>query len=169
MDRIIDAANYLYNRYKEISSAGSLDEMKLHKLLYLAQRESLAITGRPLFAEKFQGWKFGPVSPDVRNVYTQDDGIQAETREVSPETAVILNAVLEEYGPIESWSLSRLSHDEISWKNARKGLLPNEPGTVELSLDDIREDAKKVRPFDHIWGMYYDEFEDVLGDEAPAV
>ena len=22
------------------------------------------------------------------------------------------------------------------------------------------EDAKKVRPYDHVWDMYYDEFED---------
>lgn len=31
------------------------------------------------------------------------------------------------------------------------------------------EDAKKVRPFDHIWGMYYDEFEDIPPGEVPAV
>ena len=27
-------------------------------------------------------------------------------------------------------------------------------------LSDIQEDAKKVRPYDHVWDMYYDEFED---------
>lgn len=169
MDRIIDAANFLYEKYKDVSNSAPLDEMKLHKLLYLAQRENLAITGRPLFGEKFEGWKFGPVSPDVRRVYSEQDGIQAQTREISPETAVILNAVLEEYGPIESWSLSKMSHNEISWKNARRGLLPSEPGNVELAIEDIKEDAKKVRPFDHIWGMYYDEFEDIPEGEAPAV
>ena len=31
---------------------------------------------------------------------------------------------------------------------------------MALSLDDIREDAKKVRPYDHIFDMYYDEFDD---------
>lgn len=168
MDRIIDAANYLFNEYRSISGGSTLDEMKLHKLLYLAQRESLAITGKPLFREHFEGWKFGPVSPDVRSVYSTS-GIQAMVKDVSPETSVILNAVLEEYGPIESWSLSQLSHEEISWRNARAGLAPDEPGNVELKLEDIMEDAKKVRPFDHIWGMYYDEFEDIPEGEAPAV
>ena len=168
MDRIIDAANYLYNEYKSISGGEPIDEMKLHKLLYLAQRESLAVTGKPLFSEKFEGWKFGPVSPEVRSVYTAD-GIQANTIDISPRAVVILNAILEEYGPIESWSLSQLSHNEISWKNARKGLGINEPGNEELKLEDIMEDAKKVRPFDHIWGMYYDEFEDIPPEEAPAV
>lgn len=168
MDRIIDAANYLYSKYKAISGGDPLDEMKLHKLLYLAQRESLAITGAPLFTEKFQGWKLGPVSPDVRNVYSTE-GIQAITRDISPQAALILNAVLEEYGPIESWSLSQLSHQEISWQSARAGLGPNDPGNVELKLEDIKEDAKKVRPYDHIWGMYYDEFEDIPPGEAPAL
>lgn len=30
-----------------------------------------------------------------------------------------------------------------------------------LSLADIRKDAKKVRSYDHLWDMYFDEFEDV--------
>jgi len=29
-------------------------------------------------------------------------------------------------------------------------------------LEDIKEDAKKVRPYDYVWDMYYDEFEDVI-------
>lgn len=33
-------------------------------------------------------------------------------------------------------------------------------GCFELKLDDIREDAKMVRPYDHVWDMYYDEFDD---------
>ena len=28
------------------------------------------------------------------------------------------------------------------------------------ATDDIRADAKKVRPYDYVWDMYYDEFED---------
>ena len=27
-------------------------------------------------------------------------------------------------------------------------------------MENIREDAKKVRPYDYMWDMYYDEFED---------
>ena len=41
----------------------------------------------------------------------------------------------------------------------------NENGYVDLNLDDIREDAKKVRPYDHVWDMYYDEFEDASEEE----
>ena len=27
-------------------------------------------------------------------------------------------------------------------------------------MENIREDAKNVRPYDYMWDMYYDEFED---------
>ena len=72
----------------------------------------------------------------------------------------IINNVILEYGSLASWKLSELSHKESSWKNARIGLQEGENGNRKLKLEDIREDAKKVRPYDHVWDMYYDEFDD---------
>lgn len=57
-------------------SGSVIDEMKLHKLLYLTQRESLAITGQPLFEEEFEGWKYAPVCREVRSCYTEDGEIR---------------------------------------------------------------------------------------------
>ena len=59
-----------------------------------------------------------------------------------------------------SWKLSEISHKEISWQNARKNLVDGENGSEPLSIDDIRKDAEKVRPYDSMYDMYYDEFED---------
>ena len=56
MERILDVAQYIYDEYKR-QSGEVIDEMKLHKLLYFAQRESLAITNEPLFEGDFEGWK----------------------------------------------------------------------------------------------------------------
>lgn len=53
-----------------------------------------------------------------------------------------------------------MSHKELSWKNARKGLSTEQNGTEKLSLEDIKKDSEKIRPYDPIWDMYYDEFED---------
>ena len=72
---------------------------------------------------------------------------------------IVRNIILE-YGALASWKLSELSHKEISWLNSRKGLNSEENGNRVLELKDIKEDAKKVRPYDHVWDMYYDEFED---------
>lgn len=162
MERILDLAQYLFDVYKK-QTGDTIDEMKMHKLLYFAQREAIAITGMPLTDGEFEGWIHGPVCRKVRQEFTSD-GIAAETKPISDEASYILNNVILEYGRYDSWALRDMSHHEISWKNARKGLLPNQAGNRVLDLIDIYEDAKKVRPYDHVWDMYYDEFEDVDGE-----
>lgn len=163
MEKIINVAQYIFSEYKRVTGE-TIDEMKLHKLLYFAQRESFAITNTPLFEGEFEGWKDGPVCKEIRNSITPD-GMLDYDREVSDECKYIINNIILEYGSLASWKLSELSHREISWKNARAGLLDGENGNTKLRLSDIREDAKKVRPYDHVWDMYYDEFE----DEEPLI
>ena len=158
MEKIINVAQYIFEKYKDISGE-SIDEMKLHKLLYFSQRECLAITNQPMFEEKFEGWKYGPVCREIRNSITPD-GILDYDSDISEESKYMINNVIMEYGVFASWKLSKLSHQEISWKKARSGLQDGENGNRYLQLEDIREDAKKVRPYDHVWDMYYDEFED---------
>lgn len=158
MERIIDVANYIANKYHEIACE-PIDEMKLHKLLYFMQRETLAITNEPAFSEDLEGWIHGPVSPVVRNCFC-DGRIYAPTNDISDKAKYIANNVISEYGVIDSWRLRQLSHNELSWINARKGLAPREIGNVPLLIDDIRADSRKIRPYDHVWDMYYDEFED---------
>lgn len=68
-----------------------------------------------------------------------------------------------QYSFIEAWKLSELTHKEISWLNSRAGLKNSENGNKELLLDDIKKDAEKVRPYDSVWDMYYDEFDDEEG------
>ena len=159
MERIIDVAQYIYDEYKQ-QSGEVIDEMKLHKLLYLSQRESLAITNEPLFPEAFEGWKYGPVSKEVRALYTEDGMYYEDRRPLSAEATYIVKNVILQYGGLASWKLSEISHKEISWRNARKDLAPGENGNRPLSIDDIRKDAEKVRPYDALYDMYYDESED---------
>lgn len=165
MERIIDVAAYIVRKYQEVSGA-QLDDMKLHKLLYLTQRESFAIIGQPAFNGILEGWKYGPVSREVRSAYYNGE-IMEPTFEISDEMKYIVNNVIYEYGALESWKLSELSHKETSWLNSRKGLRANENGNTPLDLEDIRADAAKVRPYDHVWDMYYDEFETELEGVLP--
>ena len=160
MEKILNVAEYIFKEYNRVTGE-LIDEMKLQKLLYFAQRETLAILNKPLFNEEFEGWKYGPISREVRTVYTED-GINADTKDIKNESKYIINNVILEYGALASWKLSKISHKEISWINSRKGLKDGENGNRKIKLEDIREDAKKVRPYDHVWDMYYDEFEDVI-------
>ena len=61
MERIIDVAAYICDEYQKQQDA-LIGETKLHKLLYLSQREMLAIINKPLFVEPLEGWRHGPVS-----------------------------------------------------------------------------------------------------------
>ena len=45
------AAKYLIHLYEE-ESGRTMDEMKLHKLLYFTQRESFILLGKPMFPER---------------------------------------------------------------------------------------------------------------------
>ena len=158
MEKIINVAQYIFNEYKRVTKE-IIDEMKLQKLLYFSQRETFAILNQPLFNEVFEGWKYGPVSREVRTVFTED-GINAQTEDIKSESKYIINNIIQEYGALASWKLSALTHKETSWLNSRKELKKEENGNVEIKMEDIREDAKKVRPYDYMWDMYYDEFED---------
>ena len=160
MEKILNVAEYIFKEYYRVTGE-LIDEMKLQKLLYFSQRETLAILNKPLFNEEFEGWKYGPISREVRTVFTKD-GINTDTEDIKSENKYIINNVILEYGSLASWKLSEISHKEVSLLNSRKNLKDGENGDRKIKLEDIREDAKKVRPYDHVWDMYYDEFEDVI-------
>ena len=160
MEKILNVAEYIFKEYNRVTGE-LIDEIKLQKLLYFSQRETLAILNKPLFNEEFEGWKYGPISREIRTVFTED-GINAETEDIKSESKYIINNVILEYGALASWKLSKLSHKEVSWLNSRRGLKEEENGNRKIKLEDIKEDAKKVRPYDYVWDMYYDEFEDVI-------
>ena len=159
MERAIDIANYICEEYRKIAGE-PIDEMKLHKLLYFAQRESIAIIGEPLFEDVFEGWCFGPVCIAVRNDFLQGEMKGSSFKKISKTSEYIVRNVILQYGELASWELSKISHEEISWMNSRKGLGPQDNGHIPLKLEDIAKDAEKIRPYDPIWDMYIDEFED---------
>lgn len=159
MDKIIDVAGYITENYYRLTRE-KLDHMKLHKLLYFTQRESFAVTGKQAFEGDFEGWKYGAVSREVRQKYKNGKFLET-IKPISKTTQYIANNVILEYGSLASWKLSELCHKEISWKNSRVGLSKDENGDRIMRLEDIKEDAKKVRPYDHVWDMYYDEFDDL--------
>ena len=137
------AASYLCGRYEE-TYGQKIDEMKLHKLMYFAQRESLIRTGEPLFDAEFQGWRFGPVLPALREVYRANDFAPLEELELGEDRAA-LDAVFDEYAETDSWNLSLLSHGEICWKRSRKGIAPHESSSNPIPLEDIRADADRMQ------------------------
>ena len=119
--------------------------MKLHKLLYFAQRECLIQTDTPMFEAQFEAWKYGPVMVEIRQCYRTDTLTYSLTDEMLAMYGDILDTVFRTYAPQDSWSLSTLTHGEYCWNKAREGYDEYEACEMKILTDDIRKDACRVR------------------------
>lgn len=145
MESAITFAKYIVSRYRN-NYGVSIDEMKLHKLLYFAQRESLIQLGRPLFNESFFAWKYGPVLVAVRDYIKLFGSIPPLAGyNIDKEYVPIFDKVFSQYARKDSWSLSRLSHGEFSWQNARKGLGSTDNCDKAMTIEDIKTDADRIK------------------------
>lgn len=149
MENVLNAAFYIYYMYLQ-KTGQILDKMKLHKLLYFSQRESLVRNDQPLFMDNFQGWKYGPVCVPIRKLYrkgkfqNKNESLKY-IEKLSKESRNIIDYVLEVYGKKESWSLSDITHTEYSWRQSRIGIPEGENGEKVILLDDILIDAKRIQ------------------------
>lgn len=121
----------------------SMSEMKMHKMMYFSQRESLMATDSPLFDDAFEAWKFGPVLKSVRSEYKSEQMFESVDGELSEEDKALVSSVFKRYDDLDAWDLSCLSHEEFSWKQAREGLAPDECGNKKLNLNAMRVDARR--------------------------
>lgn len=142
MENALNVAKYLYDTYFERFKC-PMDEMKMHKLMYFVQRESLMFRKDVLFDEAFLGWKYGPVLASVRGEYLRGSLFASVGGTVCEETKQLVNSVLDRYSEVSSWKLSSLSHGEFSWKCARKGLEPSDNGNVKLTVNAMKVDAAR--------------------------
>lgn len=145
MENVLNVAAHIAKDY--FSEYGQrIDEMKLHKLMYFAQRESLIQTDEPLFNAIFYGWKYGPVLKEIRSAYKDGTFTSIIPQNfITDCTSLILKKVLGEYAGKDSWSLSRLTHGEMSWKKSRIGISEDENSDNPMNLEDIRADAERIK------------------------
>lgn len=143
MEKLKQISSYIYNRY-QITFGREIDEMKLHKLLYFAQRESIIQKGHVMFDEEFQAWQYGPVMAPVREYYREKQLNDLPDESFVAYYGNIMDKVFEQFAAKDSLSLSHLTHEEFSWKEARKGLSWNEKSTRTISNDLIKKDAAKI-------------------------
>ncbi len=144
MESLYKIASYICQRYKA-EFGECISEMKLHKLLYFVQRESIIRFGEPLFEDRFEAWRYGPVIPVVREMYASN--ILNENTDISLEKKYneLFDYVFKTYAVKDAWSLSRLTHGEVSWINARKNLSPSQNGKNQISIQDIEKDAYRIK------------------------
>lgn len=132
-----------------------LTPMHLQKLVYIAHGWNLAIHDEPLTRGALQAWDWGPVYPDLydatkkygggavpgrihENNWAALDHIKGKVvrARMSDDEKELLAAVFDNYGDLEAWQLSALTHNEgTPWSNAYQ------PGRKNAPIDD--KDIKK--------------------------
>lgn len=144
MTTALDVASFISDKYFSENKI-FIDEMKLQKLLYFSQRESIIDNGELLFEDDFVGWRFGPVVLNIRDVYKNKAFLPMKNIKMSAKERRAILSALKRYSKKNSWSLCRLSYGEISWKNARIGVKPFDNGNNILKADDIFSDAFRTK------------------------
>ena len=121
----------------------SMTHKKLQKLFYYAQAWHLALHGNELFAERFEAWVHGPVSPVLYSIYADYgwEKIPSETSQPILDEASegILQAVWNTYGSFDGDQLEALTHSEVPWQKARGNLQPCDTCTRKIEHQDMRD------------------------------
>lgn len=101
--------------------------MKLQKLAFYSNALSLVCDDKPLFREQFQAWVNGPVCPELFDAHRGkfivgpgELGVHAGPELTEHERALV-NRVLDVLGPYDGETLSKLTHSEAPWIDARRG------------------------------------------------
>lgn len=144
MAQLLAVAKYL-NSLNFSKSDCDMDQMKMHKMMYFSQRESLMIFGTPLFDGDFEAWKYGPVLTEVRSEYMTGNMFSGTYDELTGAEKELIEAVFARYDEYDAWQLSTLSHAESSWVMAREGLKMGESGRKKMSLSAMSVDATKEK------------------------
>ena len=144
MCRAIDAAYYLLSVAKDKSI--SITNLKLQKLIYIANGYMLALHNRPLIKESPQAWKYGPVIHSIYEQFKQyaDRSINVDTGALdknllSAEAKEIINDVVDLYGNDSAIDLVKLTHQvETPWDEVW-----NKRGGKESLFAEIESDLIK--------------------------
>lgn len=132
-----DVASYI------LKSVGPLSAMKLQKLVYYSQAWSLVWDDSPIFEERIEAWANGPVCPELYNLhkgkFVLDEWPHGDASRLEPRFRETIDAVIEYYNQFEAYQLSRLTHAERPWIEAREGLEPGERGNSEITHASMAE------------------------------
>lgn len=163
MYKAISVAKYIINYSNSIDSP--ISNLKLQKLLYYVQAAFLVEEGKKCFCDEIVAWAFGPVVPDVYQVYrvygrnsipNQADEKEAfldfskmkiiykNVQGINEHDMPIIRRVVNSYSNIKNpYELVKKTHDESPWESTEIN--------QEISCDKIKqfysENPKKIYCF----------------------
>jgi len=117
MAHVFDVASYILERQ------GPVTILKLQKLVYYVQAWAV-VKGEPLFNDAIKAWAQGPVVPALWHEHKGRRQIAAEDMAargpgLTDEQRAHIDSVLAYYGNLPPLYLSKLTHFERPWRDAR--------------------------------------------------
>lgn len=131
-----------------LKRVGSINQLKLQKLIFYIQAFHLVFFDGPLVADEFEAWVHGPVSKKIWHHYKDQSYIYKDIpvprgkagppKTLSREQVELIDEVLQAYSPLTSYQLEVLTHSEPPWIEARGNCLPEERCENSISRDSMK-------------------------------
>lgn len=127
--------------------------VQLNKLLYYAQGWHLAWFDEPLFPEQIQAFKMGPVVAEVSRAERDEVEVESDLTALDDRAWAVVRFVASKYGRATGATLTRSSHNEPPWIDARNRAAVNndEHSTEPISPEAIRTYFKTREGQDQAW------------------
>ena len=139
-----------------------MDYMRLVKLLYLAERESLARLGHPLAGDTYYALDQGPILSRVLDLCKSRSsgawatqigrsGLWAVRLTTAPDLGslsaaeiTVLEDVAKTHRDRDQWELSTLMHGLPEWKNPRGSRIEIPPAEILAALGKTPEQIREI-------------------------
>jgi uncharacterized phage-associated protein len=135
MLNVLDVAEALLRR------SGAMTAMKLEKLTYYAQAWSLAWNRGELFSEDFQAWIDGPVCPELYRSHRNKFWVHTvggDPSRLDRSAREVVAIIADHYGRMTPEQLSDLTHTEMPWLEARRGIPLESRSSTIISKETMR-------------------------------
>lgn len=116
----LDIADYVVNYCHTLER--SISNLKLQKILYYIQGNSLKYTNAPIISEDFYVWQHGPVIPEVYYKFSKyaASSIKAQQNEnlknLDELSQNVIKYTTEQLIDHGAWELVQKTHEEDPWK-----------------------------------------------------
>lgn len=140
-DKMLRAIAYIFEKMEEVTP------LMLQKLLYFTQGIYSALYGKPIFEEDCRAWVHGPVYPEVYDLFRDfkynpiDDArfalVEGKEDALTGDEKRVIDLVVNTFGMYSGKVLEKITHNEIPWKEARKGYGDGIPSSVLLQKERI--------------------------------
>ena len=130
---------------RSIITALEMTNLKVQKLLFYAQSIHLALCDRPLFQDRIEAWRSGPVCPPAYQFYSDFEAKQLPIPDrkclasISLDIKNLLGQVWQYWGLLHNYQLSAMTREEKAWQKARNGLAPEASSNNQILLEDLKD------------------------------